>query len=95
MTVPRTRLADVGPVELLELYETTFRWRHRAACRDLDNPGVMFPRSSIEVPRAVKICARCAVRRPCLEYALAAGEKHGVWGAMSARERNKLRKGRR
>ena len=32
--------------------------------------------------------------RDCLEYALANGEKFGIWGGMSERERRRLRRAR-
>jgi WhiB family redox-sensing transcriptional regulator len=34
------------------------------------------------------------VREDCLEYALANGEKFGIWGGLSERERRKLRRQR-
>ena len=33
------------------------------------------------------MCRGCVVREDCLEYALANGEKFGIWGGMSERER--------
>jgi WhiB family redox-sensing transcriptional regulator len=32
------------------------------------------------------------VREDCLEYALANGEKFGIWGGMSERERRRVRR---
>jgi WhiB family redox-sensing transcriptional regulator len=34
------------------------------------------------------------VREDCLEYALVNGEKFGIWGGMSERERRRLRRQR-
>ena len=34
------------------------------------------------------------MRDECLEYALANGEKFGIWGGLSERERRKLRRQR-
>ncbi|MEY3132868.1 MAG: hypothetical protein RLZ29_1205, partial [Actinomycetota bacterium] len=34
------------------------------------------------------------VREQCLEYALANGEKFGIWGGLSERERRRLRRQR-
>jgi WhiB family redox-sensing transcriptional regulator len=34
------------------------------------------------------------VREDCLEYALTHGEKFGIWGGMSERERRRLRRAR-
>jgi WhiB family redox-sensing transcriptional regulator len=34
------------------------------------------------------------VRADCLEFAITTGEKFGIWGGMSERERRKVRKER-
>ena len=34
------------------------------------------------------------MREDCLEYALANGEKFGIWGGMSERERRRIRRQR-
>jgi WhiB family redox-sensing transcriptional regulator len=34
------------------------------------------------------------VREDCLDYALANGEKFGIWGGLSERERRRLRRER-
>ena len=40
------------------------------------------------------IIGQCVVREDCLEYALANGEKFGIWGGLSERERRRLRRQR-
>ena len=40
------------------------------------------------------ILGACVVREDCLEFALANGEKFGIWGGMSERERRRLRRQR-
>ena len=40
--------------------------------------------------RAKAICATCAVRKPCLEYALRIREPHGIWGGLNELERKAL-----
>ena len=40
------------------------------------------------------LCHGCEVRPECLEYALRHGEKFGIWGGMSERERRRLRRQR-
>lgn len=37
--------------------------------------------------KAKRICGGCPVRQQCLNYALTADERHGVWGGASAQER--------
>lgn len=41
------------------------------------------------------MCAGCVIREECLEYALAAGERFGIWGGVSERERRRIRGRRR
>ncbi len=40
------------------------------------------------------MCRGCIVRSLCLEYALVNGEKFGIWGGMSERERRRIRRQR-
>jgi WhiB family redox-sensing transcriptional regulator len=37
--------------------------------------------------RAKAVCEPCPVRAQCLDHALSTGERHGVWGGLSADER--------
>jgi WhiB family redox-sensing transcriptional regulator len=74
-------------------------WMERANCIGVD-PDLFFPTgrrygAAVEVRRAVAICNECEVRLECLEYALANGEKHGVWGGKSVRERQRIARARR
>ena len=69
-------------------------WRNRAACQGVD-PDVFFPVSDEDAARAKAICATCAVRQACLEYALAHRERDGVWGGATERERRRILRQRR
>jgi WhiB family redox-sensing transcriptional regulator len=69
-------------------------WRQRAACRGVD-PDIFYPVSDEEAEEAKTICAECAVRQPCLEYALANRERDGVWGGATERERRRIIRQRR
>lgn len=67
-------------------------WRHRAGCRDQD-PELFFPLPGDErgVAAAKRVCRRaCPVTNACLEYALSAGEDHGVFGGLTPEERRRL-----
>ena len=70
-------------------------WTERAACSGLD-PDLWFPGhgDAFTVVYAKQVCATCVVRDACLEYALAAGEKFGIWGGKSERERRRMRRAR-
>jgi WhiB family redox-sensing transcriptional regulator len=39
--------------------------------------------------RAKAICAECAVRTECLEFALRVREPHGIWGGLTESERRR------
>lgn len=71
------------------------RWQADAACQGLDTE-LFFPGrgESDTVTAAKEICSSCGVREECLESALATGEKFGIWGGTSERERRVLRRQR-
>jgi WhiB family transcriptional regulator, redox-sensing transcriptional regulator len=56
---------------------------------------IFFPERGEDERPAKRICGTCPVKGFCLEYALAAGEKHGIWGGTSERQRRNLRRERR
>jgi WhiB family redox-sensing transcriptional regulator len=71
-------------------------WRHKAACRDED-PELFFPIGNTgpalaQIEEAKKVCARCDVKEPCLQWALESGQEAGVWGGMSEDERRALKR---
>lgn len=72
----------------------TLVWRQRAACRGVD-PDIFYPVSEEEADEAKAICAVCAVRESCLEYALTNREREGVWGGATERERRRIVRQRR
>lgn len=47
--------------------------------------------SSAGVVDAVAWCEACPVREACASYALAARERYGVWGGLTAEERRGVR----
>jgi len=59
-------------------------------CRDLD-PGVFRPDPGElhATQRARDICARCRVRLECLALALRTDNLDGIWGGMTAAERER------
>jgi len=71
-------------------------WRSKAACKGLD-ASIFFPDPDVDddaLP-AKAVCAECAVRELCLEYALGFREKDGVWGGCTERERRRIIRQRR
>jgi WhiB family redox-sensing transcriptional regulator len=69
-------------------------WMDRARCRTL-SPAEFFPSDGVGVEVAKRVCAECAVRADCLEYALTYRIDHGVWGGCSERERRRILRSRR
>ncbi len=70
------------------------RWQAQANCLGVD-PDLFFPERGASTSEAKAVCAGCSVREDCLEYALANGEKHGVWGGETERGRRRIRRQRK
>lgn len=69
-------------------------WKQRGRCAETD-PESFFPDQGGTARPAKQVCQGCEVIAQCLQYALTHDEKYGVWGGMSERERNRLKKSRR
>ena len=68
-------------------------WQDFANCLGVD-PDLFFPERGASTREAKEVCRGCVVREECLEYALANGEKFGIWGGLSERERRRIRRQR-
>jgi WhiB family transcriptional regulator, redox-sensing transcriptional regulator len=68
-------------------------WQKSANCLGVD-PDLFFPERGGTTREAKEVCRSCVVKQECLEYALNNGEKFGVWGGLSERERRRLRRRR-
>lgn len=69
------------------------RWVLRAACREAD-PDLFYSDDADDVRVALSYCERCPVADTCLTVALANGERFGVWGGTTERQRRRrLRRG--
>lgn len=80
---------------MLPILTTSDTWRAQARCRGVD-PLIFHPPSEDDEAEAAKaVCALCPVREACLEYAISAREKDGVWGGLTARERRRVIRQRR
>jgi WhiB family redox-sensing transcriptional regulator len=66
-------------------------WMLDAECTRA-KPELFYPEpAGRSVNEAKAICARCTVTAECLAFALTHGELHfGVWGGLSAKERQQL-----
>lgn len=69
----------------------TPEWHEQANCKGTDGDE-FFPDKGGSTRFAKRICARCEVTTECLEYALDTDQRFGVWGGLSERERNALKR---
>ena len=56
---------------------------------------MFFPSKGKSARPAKRICQACEVRAECLDYALQAGEEHGIWGGLTTGQRRALARERR
>jgi WhiB family redox-sensing transcriptional regulator len=75
-------------------------WAEQATCRHED-PDLFFPPedehgryAALREALAKRVCLGCPVLRECTDYALANDERYGVWGGLTAGERDRLRQRR-
>jgi WhiB family redox-sensing transcriptional regulator len=87
MTMENTLELDLGILRAPILDERP--WAVFAACRDADS-DLFFPLTKDQESQAVAICGICPVLDDCLDYALDAGERYGVWGGTTERQRKRL-----
>ena len=71
-------------------------WRNQAQCMGTD-PDLFFPLGGSGEPlaqaeAAKRVCDQCAVRVPCLQYALETNQATGVWGGTNEDERRAIRR---
>ena len=83
-----------------------WNWTERAACRGEDLTLFFGPssdsRDDREYPPAKRdreaeakwFCGLCEVRIDCLNYALDAGEKYGIFGGLNEEERKRFHRAR-
>jgi hypothetical protein len=71
--------------------EDPMLWAEQGACKG-QPIAVFFPlpgkRNSSDIPKA--LCATCEVQVDCLAYALRTDQPDGIWGGMTADERQAL-----
>jgi WhiB family redox-sensing transcriptional regulator len=77
-------------------------WRYKAKCRGMDTELWFPPRDKTKYKTIAEISKsvcygrdcfpECPVRKDCLLYADQMDEQHGIWGGMSHRERNALKR---
>jgi len=71
-------------------------WQEESNCREVDSevffldPQARGKNKTDKEKAAKKICKGCPVVQQCLSHALAVPEFFGVWGGMTADERNSI-----
>lgn len=68
-------------------------WMAYALCAETD-PDAFFAEDDENTVKAKAICCSCSARSICLEYALRNNHDSGVWGALTGKERQALRRQR-
>lgn len=69
-------------------------WQERALCAQVGGE-LWFPERGGSNKVSKALCAVCPVKRQCLEYALSlpkVDDQSGIFGGLSVRERNALRR---
>jgi WhiB family redox-sensing transcriptional regulator len=71
-------------------------WWADAACAGAD-PDWFFPekRDPWKVANAKRVCNGCPVLEPCRDYAMPKRLLDGIWGGLTAGERDRLRRANR
>lgn len=86
------RRSEPSPLEaLLEAAADWYAerpWIEQAACASAD-PEAWFPEKGQSTIDAKRVCADCPVLAECRSDVLARGERFGVWGGMSERDRRR------
>ncbi len=78
---------------VIEIESEEMVWQNYANCLGVD-PDLFFPERGASTREAKEVCRGCVVQDECLEFALSNGEKFGIWGGKSERERRRVRRQR-
>ena len=71
--------------------EASSAWVAQAACAGMD-AELFFPDQGQSAAEAKAVCRGCPVRFECREHAMRNGERFGVWGGLSERDRRRMRR---
>ena len=80
-------------MSVFEIEPEELDWQNYANCLGVD-PDLFFPERGASTREAKEVCRGCVVQDECLEFALSNGEKFGIWGGKSERERRRVRRQR-
>ncbi len=86
-------MTDIWGLSALVAEDEDRSWQRQANCMGVD-PDLFFPERGSSTREAKEVCRGCVVQADCLEYAISHGEKFGIWGGVSERERRRIRRSR-
>ncbi|MFI6638254.1 WhiB family transcriptional regulator [Streptomyces sp. NPDC050504] len=92
MSITTTSITGITRTTVQDGAATDLSWQETALCAQA-GPEFFFPAPGSSTREAKQLCGACEGRRACLEYALANDERFGVWGGLSEKERQQLRRG--
>lgn len=72
-------------------FPTPPEWTDQALCAQTD-PEAFYPEKGGSNLAAKAVCAGCSVAAECLSLAIENGERFGIWGGLSERERRGIRR---
>lgn len=70
------------------------RWHEESRCAGMDT-NLFFPERGRSARHAKAVCRECPVRQECLDWANDTGQRFGIWGGLTDRERVEYRKRQR
>lgn len=71
--------------------KNTAEWMHDGLCRTSE-PELWYSKDKHDQRAAKQVCAKCPVRKDCLDYGLSIRDMHGVWGGLDEKQRKDLRR---
>jgi len=71
-------------------FEGDRSWVERAACVG-HPPHIFYVERGHDASKARAVCASCPVRLACLRHAIETGNRFGVWGGATTKERDAIR----
>lgn len=74
-------------------YDLDSDWQQQGACFGKGNTLWFPPRGTptAKIAEAKRICQTCPIKQKCLDYALWHGDRAGIWGGKTEKERRNLR----
>lgn len=90
-------MSDEGPAGIPAHAQAAYRRLQDARDESYDPPCTQAPElwhstNHYDQLTAKEMCRQCPLITECLTYALTADEKYSVWGGLSSKERERLRK---